>query len=448
MKKTRIFDALLVFIIVTALALFVSPELCANMGITGIAVAQVLMAMTAIAAVMIRKENVHERLSLSLPPIKSFFGAVVLLMGANAWQNSAASFLTGITGQSSSGNDTAVFESFYQNASPFVVLITLALAPAVCEELVFRGYLLTGFKTKKSSVPAIIITAVLFAGIHLDIYKFFPLLIMGAAYAYIAAATSSVIIPVIFHFINNSLSVISFYTMKNAPETMEAVPSFVEESFLGFGITSLGIGMILIYLGSRIISGKPRKKRTTLITLITSGAVALIGAGIMVYSLVYTPYDGHYTDRIREDTVYTEYFTVKEEAYAMIEVSVMTGRDVDCNITINDSEGEVVYEYGSLIDQIITLEPGEYSVNYRFDVKENDSIAHDVAASVKVNCLSLTSSVSSEKGADDTTDSPASKTDESVTEESEADTEEISEPKNTTETETTEADSADTVTLI
>ncbi len=414
MNKTKILDAVIVFIIAVLILLFASPVLAANMGIMGVALPEILIALIAIAAVLLRKDSVTQRLSLRLPSIKSFFGAVVLMFGATAWQNAASMIFVGLTGYTSN-TDLTFFESYFDKASPFVILIVVALIPAVCEELFFRGYLLNCFKSKKHA-PAIIITALLFAGIHLDVYKFFPLLIMAWAYGFIASKTESILLPVIFHFMNNALAVISFYTMKNNPVEEGIALMLSQKTYIGYAVAALGFGLVLVYFGTRILSGKHRKKRTTLITLITAGALFTLGISMLMTSMVYIPYEGEYKNQIRQDTEYTESFSLETEGYASIEASLRSSRKINCNIIISDSNDNVIYDHSNKnsSSDLLRLYPDEYTVTYSFDVDEDAAVAYDVYASVKVNCMSLSQTSSQE--ADETTEaySEGSKAQETV----------------------------------
>lgn len=389
MNKTKIFDGIIVFIIAVAILFFVSPVLAANMGIMGVALPEILIAMIAIAAVLIRKDDVTQRLSLRFPTIKSFFGAVVLMFGATAWQNAVSMIFVSLTGYTSE-TDITFFESYFDKASPFVILIVVALIPAICEELFFRGYLLNCFKSKKHA-PAIIITALLFASMHLDIYKFFPLIIMAWAYGFIAAKTKSVVLPIIFHFLNNALAVISFYTIKNSPEEKSMALMLSEKTYIGYSVAAIGVGLALVYLGSKMLSGKKNTKRTTLITLITAGAAFTLGVAMMMTNMVYVPYEGEYKAQIRTDTEYTESFTLKAEAYTSIDASIRSNKELDCNIVITDSSNIVVYDHTdkNSSSDIIHLYPDEYTVTYSFNVDEDESLSYDVYATLKVNCLSL-----------------------------------------------------------
>jgi membrane protease YdiL (CAAX protease family) len=89
----------------------------------------------------------------------------------------------------------------------FGVLITVALLPAIFEETIFRGILLSGLK-KFGSVAAVLVCGLLFSLYHQNpaqtIYQF----LCGAAFAWIALRSGSILPTVLAHFLNNALIIL------------------------------------------------------------------------------------------------------------------------------------------------------------------------------------------------------------------------------------------------
>lgn len=83
-------------------------------------------------------------------------------------------------------------------------LLCVCLFPAVFEEFLFRGVILTSFDDF-STVSAVILNGVLFSLFHMSptqtVYQF----LVGATYALIARKSGSVIPTTIMHFLNNAL---------------------------------------------------------------------------------------------------------------------------------------------------------------------------------------------------------------------------------------------------
>lgn len=88
------------------------------------------------------------------------------------------------------------------------VLLALALSPALCEEVLFRGALLSGLRQSMRPLSAVLAVAVLFGVFHLSIYRFAPTALLGLAITYAVWRTNSLWIGVLMHFINNSLAIL------------------------------------------------------------------------------------------------------------------------------------------------------------------------------------------------------------------------------------------------
>ena len=87
-------------------------------------------------------------------------------------------------------------------------VLIMALAPAIGEELLFRGLLQNQLARKLRNVHAgIWITAFLFSAIHLQFFGFLPRFLIGALLGYMYVWSGSLWIPILGHFINNASAV-------------------------------------------------------------------------------------------------------------------------------------------------------------------------------------------------------------------------------------------------
>lgn len=86
--------------------------------------------------------------------------------------------------------------------------LVIAIAPAICEELFFRGALQQSLlRLIRSPHAAIWICAAFFSLIHFQLSGFLPRLALGAALGYLAYYSRSVWPAVIMHFTNNFIAV-------------------------------------------------------------------------------------------------------------------------------------------------------------------------------------------------------------------------------------------------
>lgn len=84
------------------------------------------------------------------------------------------------------------------------VLISIALLPAVFEEVIFRGLLLKGMHSF-GTVGAILINGALFALYHQNPAQTLYQFCCGVAFAFVAIRAGSILPTVLSHFINNAL---------------------------------------------------------------------------------------------------------------------------------------------------------------------------------------------------------------------------------------------------
>lgn len=87
-------------------------------------------------------------------------------------------------------------------------LFNIAVVPAICEEILFRGYVLRSFEKSWGIVAAIIISGVIFGMYHLQIANVLPLAAIGMLLAYMTWTTQSIYPAMVAHFVNNGASVL------------------------------------------------------------------------------------------------------------------------------------------------------------------------------------------------------------------------------------------------
>jgi len=99
----------------------------------------------------------------------------------------------------------ALNQLFKMNEAPWKVFLAISLLPGICEELLFRGFLIRFFE-KYGVQWAVIISAILFAAFHLDPFRFIPVLLLGFLLGYLAVRSGSVYTSMFSHIINNGLA--------------------------------------------------------------------------------------------------------------------------------------------------------------------------------------------------------------------------------------------------
>ncbi|WP_447640765.1 MULTISPECIES: CPBP family intramembrane glutamic endopeptidase [Chitinophagaceae] len=132
-------------------------------------------------------------------------------------------------------NDQVMQLMQMKNVSDLIIsLFLVALLPAIFEETFFRGglqnILIAWFK---KPFWAILTTAVVFSAIHFSYYGFLPRAFLGLVLGYVYYWTKDLKMNILVHFINNAISVVSFYTLAQrhelTPEKMnESLPWYYQ----------------------------------------------------------------------------------------------------------------------------------------------------------------------------------------------------------------------------
>lgn len=125
------------------------------------------------------------------------------------------------------------------NDTPLPLLIfSLAVVPAIVEEISFRGVIFGQLKARLSINSALILQAVLFGIVHGSIYRFFPTACLGLVLGWLALKTKSIWPGVIAHLLTNGIAVV-LGTQVDA----NVVESLSEPNYWAL------LGLFLVFLG-------------------------------------------------------------------------------------------------------------------------------------------------------------------------------------------------------
>ncbi len=106
------------------------------------------------------------------------------------------------------GNQLDFVFAGFGNLNPVVLFLSLVLAPTFCEEILFRGAIMDGYRFK-SVKTMIIMNGVLFGLMHGNINQFLYTFVMGVFIAYAVYKTHSLWAGILMHFVNNGLSALA-----------------------------------------------------------------------------------------------------------------------------------------------------------------------------------------------------------------------------------------------
>lgn len=96
-------------------------------------------------------------------------------------------------------------EQLVAGSTLFERLLVMAVLPAVCEEIAFRGFLLSGFLRKHPPWRAILMSGVLFGAFHMIPQQMISASVLGVLLGLVATRTGSLFPGIVFHGLHNSL---------------------------------------------------------------------------------------------------------------------------------------------------------------------------------------------------------------------------------------------------
>jgi membrane protease YdiL (CAAX protease family) len=158
-----------------------------------------------------------------------------------------------------------VMESFLDTNTTkglIVNLVMICILPAIGEELLFRGIFQRLFAEWTKNVHlGVILAAMLFSFIHFQFFGFLPRFLLGIYFGYLLVWSRTIWLPVIAHFINNTIAVV-YYHFSGSDIGSSEIDSFgTSESDLIFLVMScilMALLTFMIYASTR--SGFARRR--------------------------------------------------------------------------------------------------------------------------------------------------------------------------------------------
>jgi membrane protease YdiL (CAAX protease family) len=121
---------------------------------------------------------------------------------------------------------------------PALAVLIIGLGPGIAEELFCRAFLGRGLVGRHGVVMGVVLTSCFFGAIHVDPHQGTMAAIMGILLHFTYLTTRSLWVPMLLHFLNNSLSVIADKLPDLLREKLEPVDANPEAVPLGLIVAS------------------------------------------------------------------------------------------------------------------------------------------------------------------------------------------------------------------
>ncbi|MDZ7724184.1 MAG: ABC transporter permease subunit/CPBP intramembrane protease [candidate division KSB1 bacterium] len=137
--------------------------------------------------------------------------------------------------------------------NPLLGVLVFAVSPAICEEMLFRGVLLSSLKKHMPGWMVIVTVGFLFGLFHINLYRIVPTALLGILFTYIVFRTRSIWPAVLAHLINNGI----VFLLINSPQAVERFPWLAGNSWPT--LTATLVMMALMAAGVGLIEWSSRK---------------------------------------------------------------------------------------------------------------------------------------------------------------------------------------------
>lgn len=121
-------------------------------------------------------------------------------------------------------------EAVFQEPPWWQVVLVVALLPAVCEELAFRGFIFSGLRKSGSPWRAIVVSAVFFGLSHGILQQSMIAGLIGVLLGWLAFQTGSILPGMVFHLVHNAMGVLTARVPNSLPADWPIVAYFFHPS--------------------------------------------------------------------------------------------------------------------------------------------------------------------------------------------------------------------------
>lgn len=246
MKK--VFKANLYFLIILLLEIFLPfflQPVYKSLGISDIRMVLLLthvitFLIPAIIYVIVTKSSVRDTFKLK----KLYFKDILLIILLGFVSQPIMTFFSLIT-SFFFNNEVGAFMTEILSTPYLILLMLVAVLPAITEEVTIRGVILSGYDNT-NKYKAALITGLFFGMLHLDPQQFLYATVLGFILALVVRSTKSIFSAAIIHFLINGTSITMQKLLSIIPGNKELIEEATEMSLKSLPINEKLV-MVAVY---------------------------------------------------------------------------------------------------------------------------------------------------------------------------------------------------------
>lgn len=244
-------DLLICMVVILLAMIYIGGMIGSYDVFAGTALNQVFILVAPILVTWYMKSDQAQLFGVHRPRFKAVAGSIIFYIGMFSFVLITTTILSKIFTESTQ-NVAVTFDEIMKQ--PFVLIVlVVAVMPAVGEELLFRGLLLGSLRDKYKAGWAIVISSVIFGLFHMSLVKLIPTALLGICLAVVVTKGGSIFLSMLLHFTNNMILVLP---TKYPEKTGELFPVLMKESFSVMEICLLVVvAVVCITVGYLILQG-------------------------------------------------------------------------------------------------------------------------------------------------------------------------------------------------
>ena len=178
-----------------------------NLGIAGLILSELMFLVVAVCYCLIRKVKLKEMFPIKKFTCAEFFGTAILGAAGFMLSMVCVGISFAVLPKSYRAEVTGLNEYIYGSMNLPMLILIVAILPAICEEAMERGCVLSHFRSIKHDWVIVLIMGVFFGVMHWSPLRFLNTALLGAMLSYVMVKKNNILLPMILHFGNNFVSV-------------------------------------------------------------------------------------------------------------------------------------------------------------------------------------------------------------------------------------------------
>ena len=194
--RLRPWMGILLFGVLMAFFIFVCAPLQLNLGIPGLIITELGFVALAVIYCLIRRVKIREVFPVKKIKVREFFGCILLAVGVFPVSLIMVA-LTAIIFPSSAAEAGELSNFIYGSLNYPLAVLIIALMPAICEEAIHRGAILSNFRGIKRDWVIVLIMGLMFGINHMSVLRFLSTMLFGMVLSYVVVKKNNILLSML-----------------------------------------------------------------------------------------------------------------------------------------------------------------------------------------------------------------------------------------------------------